>query len=136
MENLGSGTQGVREVVEAKRHHHELLYIHRIVGMLTAVDDIHHGCRQNVSTRAAQIAVEWLVRKHSRRLGGCQRNAQHGIGAQVLFVGGSIKITKHGIDTALIASIGPNERVSNFRVDVIDGMEDTFAHVLGFVAIA
>ncbi len=42
VEDLGAAAEGVAEAVEAQRHDHELLDVDRVVGVLAAVEDVHH----------------------------------------------------------------------------------------------
>ena len=42
----------------ADRHDHEFLEVDRVVGMLAAVDDVHHRHRQDMRRDAADIAIE------------------------------------------------------------------------------
>ncbi len=56
VEDFDAAAQGVAERVEAQRHDHELLHVDRVVGMLAAVDDVHHRGRQQSRVRAAEIA--------------------------------------------------------------------------------
>ena len=43
------------------RHDHEFLDVDRVVGMLAAVDDVHHRNRQDAGRGAADVAEERLA---------------------------------------------------------------------------
>src|SRR5699024_1956653 len=45
VEDFGSHSQRFSEGLSSYRHYHEFLYIHRVVGMRTAVEDVHHRSR-------------------------------------------------------------------------------------------
>ena len=53
MESLCPHPQRLRKILGANRHNHKFLKIHIVVGMLSAVDNIHHRNRQNIGTAAA-----------------------------------------------------------------------------------
>ena len=48
MERLGAVAQRLGETRRANRHDHELLEVDVVVGVLAAVDDVHHRHRQRV----------------------------------------------------------------------------------------
>ena len=51
MEDLSAHTQGLRERARAHWHDHEFLDIDTVVGVLTTIDDVHHGYWQGVLIR-------------------------------------------------------------------------------------
>jgi hypothetical protein len=71
VKNLHAGPQRVAERIEAERHDHEFLHVDRIVGVLTAVDDVHHRRRQEPRARAPQVAKQ----RQPAMLGGGMRTA-------------------------------------------------------------
>ena len=58
MKNLGAVAYRLADRARGNREYHELLQIDAVVGMLAAVDDIHHGYGHAVVT-AAQRLIQW-----------------------------------------------------------------------------
>ncbi len=77
VEYLGAPAQRLGEPLGAVGHNHELLRVHRIVGVRPAVEDIHHWHGQQASVHPAEVAVERLL---MRGRGGARyrhRNREH-----------------------------------------------------------
>ena len=74
------------KLLEPQRHDHEFLDVDRVIGMLAAVDDVHHRSRQQTGADAAQVAVQRLLGVMRGRFGHGHRDAQDGVGPQVLLV--------------------------------------------------
>ncbi|MCY1240282.1 hypothetical protein D9M72_531210 [compost metagenome] len=53
MEHLGAHAQGFPESGRADRLDHELLDIDIVIGMLAAMEDVHHGHRHAVGAQRA-----------------------------------------------------------------------------------
>jgi hypothetical protein len=73
MERLGTVAKGFTEGRSAHRNDHELLQVEVVVGVSTAVDDVHHRDGHLEGTHAAEVAVE----RHAGLFGG---GAGHGHG--------------------------------------------------------
>ena len=58
MERLGTVAKGFTEGRSAHRNDHELLQVEVVVGVSTAVDDVHHRDGHLEGTHAAEVAVE------------------------------------------------------------------------------
>ena len=56
--NLDAGAQAFGEAVEPPGLDHEFLEIDIVVGVLAAVEDVHHRHRQRACRRPAQITIE------------------------------------------------------------------------------
>jgi hypothetical protein len=82
MEDLGAAAQPFGEARRADRHDHELLEIDRIVGMGTAVQDVHHRHRQRLRGDAADIAVERQPARVGRSLRHGEAHAEDGVRAE------------------------------------------------------
>ena len=67
---------GFADVLRADRHDHEFLDVDRVVGMLAAIDDVHHRHRQDARRCAADIAIQRLAGGFGRGLGDGQRHAE------------------------------------------------------------
>jgi hypothetical protein len=104
--------------------------------MGAAVDDVHHRSWEQVSSRATEVTVQWLVRELCSGFCDRKRNTQKCVSSEVLLIRGSVKFTQGVIQAPLIQRIEPDELIGDFFVDVVNGLENTLPHVLIFVAIA
>ena len=137
VEDLAAAAEGVAERVEAQRHDHELLHVDRVVGVLAAVDDVHHRRGQQPGVRAAEVAVErqadstWPRRgprparrrgSRSRRVPSCSacRRARMSI----------------AVDADLVQRVHADQLVGDLLVDVVDGLGDALAEEQLLVAVA
>jgi hypothetical protein len=132
VEDLGAHAQGFGEVRRADRRDHELLDVDRIVGMRAAVEDVHHRHRQQRRLRAAEIAVERLAAVARCRLGGGERHAENGVGAEPLLVLGAVEIAEALVDGALVARIRAGQRLADLAVHRLHGA----FHALAAIALA
>ena len=57
MENLGPHAQRLPEGGRAQGHDHEFLEVDGVVGVLAAIDDVHHRHGQGTAVRAAEVAA-------------------------------------------------------------------------------
>ena len=58
MEGLDAIPEGLREGWSPDGHDHEFLEVHTVVGMLPAVQDVHHGHWKARRPRPTQVGVE------------------------------------------------------------------------------
>ena len=58
MEILSTHAQRITKMGRANRNDHEFLYIKRIIGMGTAIHDVHHRRWQQMRVNAPKIAPE------------------------------------------------------------------------------
>jgi len=77
MKHFRPHAEGFTEIRRAKRHDHEFLKIDVIVGVLAAVEDVHHGHGQVPGIGAAQVAVKRQPHRLCRRVGDRKRDAQN-----------------------------------------------------------
>ena len=87
---LGAPAQRLAEGSGADGHDHELLQVDVVVGVLAAVDDVHHRRRQHMSVRPADVPIQ---RHSSRRRSGVRSSEghrQHGVRAEPALVHGCI----------------------------------------------
>ena len=137
MEDLAPAPQGVAERCEAQRHDHEFLNIDGIVRVLAAVDDVHHGRRQQIGAGAAQVPVQRLLRVlggrlshgHRRRPGLRWRPTTSCSACRP----GSIM---HLVDFALVQRVHADQAVGNAAVDVVDRREHAFPKIRALVPVA
>ncbi len=74
MENLRAVAQRFGKTRRADRQDHELLDIHAVVGMRTAVDDVHHGYRHG--RVVAEVPEQWYATRLRHGPGRGQRDRQ------------------------------------------------------------
>ncbi len=136
VEDLAAATDRVAEPLEAQRHDHELLHVDRVVGVLAAVDDVHHRRGQQPGVRAADVAIERQAAVLGRRVGRGQRHAQDRVRAELLLVRRAVQLAEHLVDADLIERVGTDQLVGDLLVDVGDRLRDAFAQVDLLVAVA
>ena len=111
----------------AVRNDHELLRIDRIVGVRSAVQDVHHWNRQHARRHAADIAVERLSVRLRGSARGRHRNGENCIRAELAFVRSSIERDHRVIDRGLFRRVHPRERRSNLLPDVASRRQRTLS---------
>ena len=136
MEDLDPGAEALGEGGEAHRHHHELLEVHRVVSVGTAVDDVHHRHRQLSSATAAKVLVERETAAFGRRVGGGERYREHGIGAHGRLVVGPIGVDETLINAELVACVEILDRFGERAVDVLNRAQHSLATETIRVAVA
>jgi hypothetical protein len=122
VEDLGAPAQRLGEARRADRHDHELLEVDVVVGVLAAVEDVHHRHRQHVRVGAADVAVERQAERVGGGLGDRQRDAEDGVGAELALVVGAVELDHRAVDLALVEASMPDERLGDLAVHVGDGL--------------
>ncbi len=135
-EALGAHLEGLGEALGAPGLDHELLEVDVVVGVLAAVENVHHGDGEDVGAGPAEIAEEGQSGVGGRGLCGSERDGEHGVGAQASLVGGAIELDHDLVDLLLIRGIEADDGIGDLAVDVFDGLENALAAVTAFVAIA
>ena len=71
-------------------------------------------------------------------LGDGQAHTQNGVGTELGLVGSAIEVVEELVDLGLVLDVDVllDDRGSDDRVDVLDGLEDALAGPLGLVAVA
>ena len=85
---------------------------------------------------AADIAVQRQTKGVGSSFGNCQAGSQDGIGAQFGFVGGAIQVKHRHIEGFLFNCILTHQGFGNLVIDILNGFENAFAEIAGFIAIA
>ena len=127
VEHLHAHAQTVAVAAGAHRHDHELLQVHVVVGVLAAVEDVHHRHRKHVRVGSAQVAVQGKAEGLRRRLGHRQGGSQDGVGAQPPLVRGPVGLDEQQVDLALVDGVHAHQRVGDLAVDVLHRLEDALA---------
>ena len=136
MEDLCAHPQRLAEVRRAPRLDHEFLEIHVVVGVLAAVEDVHHRYGQRVGRGAAQVAIQRQSRPGGRGLGHRRGHRQERVGAQLAFVGRAVQLDHAAVDFFLEPRVDAGQRRSDDLVDVLHRLEDALAEVAPLVAVA
>ena len=122
--------------VEAQGHDHELLDVDVVVGVRAAVDDVHHGGRQQAGADAAEIAEQRQAGVGRRGMGRGQRNAEDGVGPQLALVLGAVQFDHPPVQRGLIQGVHAGQFVGQDVVDVVDRLQHALAQVQRLVAVA
>ncbi len=81
-------------------HDHEFLDVDGGVGMGAAIDDVHHGNRQDIGVEAADVAVEGNAEGVGGGVGDGHRDAQHGVGAELGLGFGAVEVEQGAVEAA------------------------------------
>ena len=92
VKGLGAGAQASAKRRRADRHDHEFLEVHAVVGVVAAVEDVHHRHGQGIGADSAQIRVEGHVRGVGGGPGGGHGDAEDGVGAELALVGRAVQL--------------------------------------------
>ncbi len=136
VEDLRAAAHRLGHRGRADRHDHALLELQRALGVLAAVDDVHHRHRQRGRRRPAQVAVERHAQRHRRGARHGQRHAQQRVGAEVALVGRAVELDQRAVDLALRGRVHPFDGRPDDLVDRRDRLEHALAAVARLVAVA
>src|SRR5690606_16527558 len=119
---------------------HEFLDVDVVVGVLAAVDDVHHRHRHAVLTGGAVQVGDVRVQRHTlglgSGLGGSQGDSQDGVGAQLGLVVGTVQLDHGAVQGSLVQRVATNQQLTDGAIDVGDGLEHALAQVTALVAVA
>jgi hypothetical protein len=136
LEDLGAAAQRLPEALRTDRHDHQLLHVQPVVGVRAAVDDIHHRHRHAHRAGTAEIAVERQPGLLARRARRGHRNGKERVRAEARLVLGAVEVEKRAIDERLLGSVETDDRLGNFRVHELHGLQHALAAVTSLVAVA
>ena len=135
VEHLGAPAQCFLEGGSTHGHDHELLGIHGVGGMSTAVQDVHHGHGQAVAVHTTQEAVQRHLQRSSGCTAGCDGHGQDGVCTQVGLVLGAVGLDHGGVDGVDVGSIHAHNSVCDDGVDVLHSLSHALAQVTALVAV-
>ena len=135
MVDFGIHAQGFGKVYGPNRHDHEFLDIDVVIGMSTAIEDVHHRNRQFLSVDTAQILVQGQTGIFSGCFGAGKADAQDGIGTKFAFIFGSIKAQERLVNLDLTGRFKANEGIADDVVDVIHSLQDAFTEVTVLIPV-
>ena len=136
MEGLGAVAQRLGEGGRADWHRHELLKIDAVVGVLAAVEDVHHRHRQPSRPGATEVGVKRQARRHCGRPCHRHRDAQDGVGPERGLVRRAIQVDHQPVDLALSARVHADQFRCDPLVDIGAGLEHALAAIALLVAVA
>src|SRR5690606_17740027 len=139
MEDLGAHAQGIGKGLGADGLDHEFLDVDVVVGVLTAVDDVHHRHRHAVLAGGAVEVGNVRVQRHALGLGGGlgggQGYSEDRVGAQLGLVLGTVQFDHRAVQACLVQRITAGQQFTDRAVDVGHGLEHTLAHVAALVTV-
>ncbi len=135
MEHLGPHAHSLTDGWCTDRHDHEFLHINRVVGMGTAIDDIHHRHRHGAGRGTTNIAIERQTGIFCRCLGNREADAEDRIRAEIALVVGAVEGEHHLVDDDLLMGIHAEQRILNIGIHRIDRVLHALAQIAGLVTI-
>ncbi len=140
VEDLGAHAQRVGEGLGADRLDHEFLDVDIIVGVLAAIDDVHHRHRHRILAGGAIQVGDVRIQRYALGLcsclGGCQGHGEDGIGAQLGLVLGTVQLDHRLVQRLLVDRVLAQQQVTDRTVDVGYGVQHALAQVTTLVAVA
>ena len=110
--------------------------VHAVVGVLSAVDDVHHRHGKDVAAHAAEVLVEGQVEHVGAGLGAGEGDGEHGVGAELALVVRAVELDEELVDLALLAGIHADEFGTDDVAHVGDGLLHALAEVARRVSVA
>ncbi len=101
VEHFRAPAQRFREFFRAVGDDHELLRVDAVVGVRAAVEDVHHGHRQDARADAAEITVQRRLLRDRRGARGGHRHGQNRVCAEPGFVGRAVERDHQVVDRRL-----------------------------------
>src|SRR5216683_1968312 len=135
VKHFGAHPHRVGERRCAMRHDHELLHVDIRVGMLAAIDHVHHRHRQN-ARGGGEIGIEWHPLRGSRRMCCGKRHPEHRVGAEVGLILGTVEREQRLVQRCLASYIYPFELRRDYVLDVSHRLEDALSAVSLGITIA
>ena len=103
--------------------------------MGSAVYDVHHWNRKDVSVCATDVSVKRKVEVSCCSLGYSEGYSEDGIGAEILLGVGSVECKELAVDGNLVERAHSDEFRSDDLVDIVNCLQDTLAHIALLVAV-
>src|SRR5690606_18798025 len=100
----------------------ELLNVDVVIGVLAAVNDVHHRYWHRVNARSAVQVGNVCVQRHalglSGSLGRSQGYGEDGVGTQSGFVLGTVEGNHRQVESLLVSGILTQQQVADWTIDV------------------
>lgn len=123
VERFDPKPQALGKSVRSRRYDHELLEIDVVVGVLAAVDDIHHRDRKEMRRWPAKITICGQARRKGRSLAGGNGDAEDRVRAEFFLVDGTIEVDHPAVDEKLFGCIHPDNSRSDDLLHVLHRSE-------------
>ena len=136
MEDFHAPAQRLGKRGRADGHDHEFLEVDVVVGVRSAVEDVHHGRGQSVGAGAAEVAIERQAVLRRRGASGRHRDGENRVRAQAGLGLGAVEFDHFLVEAALVGGIPVRQCVGDLAVHVLHGLENTFAQEARFVSVA
>lgn len=136
MKNLRPAAQCFGKVGRANRHHHEFLKVDAVVGMNTAVENVHHRHRQQIGVDPADIAIEREPKSVGGRLRRCKTDTKDCVRAEAGLVLCSVEGDQLLVERDLVLCIHANDGLGNRSVDRLDRLHDALPAPAALVIVA
>ena len=136
MEYFGTVTDRFAEGWRADWQNHELLQINAVISMRTAVDDVHHGYRQNKFAGFVQEFVQRYAGFLCSSARGSHGNTQNGVSTNAAFAWSTIQSNHFFVQRSLVVGIHTDDRFANFGIDEVNSVQYTFTQIASFVTVA
>ena len=136
VEDFCAIAQGFAKARSTHGDDHQLLQVEVVVGVLAAVDDVHHGHGQLHCSHAAKVAVQRQAGLFCSGAGHGHGDSQHGVGAQAGFVFGAVQVDQGFVQEGLLGCVQTQHSFQDFGIDVFNGLEHALAQVARLVAVA
>ena len=135
-EDFGTHPNRIRQRRGGDRLDHEFLNVDGIIGVLAAVQNVHHRHRQRARIGTADIAEQRHAQIVRRRLGDREGDAEDGVGTQARLVRRAVQIDHDIVDLHLLGRVHPADGVENLALDIAHGLQHALAAVAGLIAVA
>jgi hypothetical protein len=127
------GPEALPEAREADRHDHEFLEVHRVVGVLAAVDHVHEGHRQNPGVHPRRGSGRAACRGPRPPPGAArERDAEDGVAAEPGLVLGAVEVDHEPVEPDLVGRVQPH----HFRGNELEHVRHGLFHTLAQEALA
>ncbi len=119
MKHFRAHAQSLRKARGTNRHHHKLLYVDVVVGVLTAVNYVEHRHGQDAGINPAHVLEQGQAGVRRCRLCHGQGYCQHGICTEPTLIGRAVELDKQLVNARLVKCAQANQSFRNLPVDVI-----------------
>jgi len=136
--DLAGHTHGLGEGGGADGEDHELLHGKGVTGVGATVNDVERGNGEDqilVAGELGNVLVEGNALLSGTSLADGHRDGEDGVGTKLALVVSAIKGLHGIVNGDLVDRVHANNAAGNDGVNVVNGLEDRLAKVLGLVAI-
>jgi len=135
VKDLHAHPKGLAEGAGPERNDHEFLHVQRVLGMGSAVDDVHHRHGQLPCPDPTQIPIERKVLEICGRPSDRHRNGEDRIRPEFALVVGAVEPYHRVVDEGLIYDVESLQLRRNDFVNVLDRRQYALALEPGLVSV-